>query len=360
MSEIFNYINYTDINHVDDYNTPQKIHIFQDVKFRTHVTSYLNFQTPIGINDNKIINITNKQLSFLVQKYIHFLGDEYANELKNTHNELKNNNIDFVIEEEVFQFFDYESVNGTGHSYDLMFYLLYCYKINNLKVKLLVVESDNMYYNGTLNLIKNNFNIEYIFIKPNKTYLFKNFMCTRTYQNVFFNEVKEFINEYLINPIIKKYENINEKYYDKIIKLKYKDINVLNRLNSFFEKTENSISFFTKNNIYDLNNVDNNEELKIYLINKAKHIIITCTSAYYININYYLHDTKNVFITLISHKHEMHALDLFVKYNNVIKQQMFSHLCSNIMDQVYNNLSFNGEIIGNLENTEDLISKLNI
>ena len=36
-------------------------------------SNYLNFYTPIGIHENKIISITNKQLSFLVQKYT-FLG----------------------------------------------------------------------------------------------------------------------------------------------------------------------------------------------------------------------------------------------------------------------------------------------
>ena len=206
MSEIFNYIPHNDIIHVDNYNNSPLVHNFSNVIFRTHISSFMNFFTPIGVCNNKIISLTNKQLSFLVEKYNHFLGNEYAIELKNTYDKIKSSPYSdlITINEDVFQFFDYESINGTGHSYDLMFYLLYKYKTNNLKSKLLVVESNNKYYNSTLELIKKYFNVEYIYIQPHKTYLFKNFSCVRSYQNIFFNEVKTFIDENLIKPIINK------------------------------------------------------------------------------------------------------------------------------------------------------------
>ena len=256
MNNIFNYINYNDIIHLDKYDSKISLFKFDNIKFRTYNLDYINFQVPVGININKkIISLTNKQLSFLIQKYFHFLGDNYANELKNNYDILKNVKNEEIIEiyDEVFQFFDYESVNSTSHSYDLMFYLLYHYKINNLKSKLLVVESSNKYYNSTLELIKKYFNIEYIYIQPYKTYLFKNFSCIRSYQNIFFNEVKNFININLIQPIINKYEGINEKYYDDIIKIKYENPNIIDRLNTSFIKTQLFNKFCSEKNIFDLN-----------------------------------------------------------------------------------------------------------
>jgi hypothetical protein len=86
MSQIFNY---EQINHNDDYEGNIMIHNFTNVLFRTQTSSLSNFQAQLGVTDDKkIISTTNKQLSFLVKKYVHFLGDNYANDLKNTYNEL--------------------------------------------------------------------------------------------------------------------------------------------------------------------------------------------------------------------------------------------------------------------------------
>jgi hypothetical protein len=208
MTEIYNYITYDSIEQIDDYNSDTiNIYNFNNVYFRAHISKYLGFCTPLGIYNNKIISITNKQFSFFVQKNGFFLGHEYANELQNTYNCINTFDTSIIcVEEEVFQFIDYEATNGTGHTYDLLFYLLYHYKLNNLKSKLIVLESSNKYYNNLLKLINNNYNVEYFYIKPQQTYLFKHFKCIRTYQNILFNEVKHFINESLIQPIIEKYD----------------------------------------------------------------------------------------------------------------------------------------------------------
>jgi hypothetical protein len=363
MSEIFNYISYNDIIHVDNYNNSPLFYAFSEVKFRTHISSHMNFFTPIGLHNNKIISLTNKQFSFLVQKYIHFLGNEYAIELKNTYDKINStlSNDILTINEDVFQFFDYESINGTGHSYDLMFYLLYFYKTNNLTSKLLVVESNNKYYNSTLELIKKYFGVEYIYIKPYKTYLFKKFYCTRSYQNIFFNEVKNFININLIQPIINKYEGMNEKYYDNIIKIKYKNNNSIDRLNTTYEKTHLFNKFCFEKKIFDLNDIDDNEELKIFLINKAKNLIIAWGSNYYININYYLSNTQDKFISIIFHNNILDESIFISKINdNTFKQNMPSQYCSNITNQVYNNFIFKGEKLENISNIDDFVLRTNI
>lgn len=359
MSQIFNYINYDSINHTDNYNNAPSTYTFSNVMFRTHISSHSKFFTPIGIHNNKIISLTNKQLSFLVQKYHHFLGHEYAIELKNTFDKINSSTIDDIltVNDEVFQFFDYESINGTSHSYDLMFYLLYYYKSNNLTSKLLVVESNNKYYNSTLELIKKYFDVEYIYIRPDKTYLFKKFSCTRSYQNIFFSDVKNFINEKLIHPIVNKYTNINEKYYDNVIKIKYKTSNVIDRLDSSYEKTPLFNKFCSEKNVFDLNDIDDNEELKIFLLNKAKKIIITWGSSYYININYYLYNTQNKFISVIYHNNIMPETSLLSKINSsTFSQNMPGHYCANITNQVYNNWSFEGEKFENISNIDRFIA----
>jgi hypothetical protein len=363
MSEIFNYINSNDIIHIDNYNNDISLFNFTDIKFRTYNSNYINFQVQLGItNDNKIISITNKQLSFLIQKYHHFLGHEYAINLKKNYEILKNEeeqNI-IIVNEPVFQFFDYESVGSTGHMYDLMFHLLHYYKTNNLTSKLLVVESNNMYYNNLLSLIKSYFNVEYFYIKENKTYLFKHFSCVRSYQNIFFNQVKTFINKYLIEPIINKYDNLNEPYYNDIIKLKYQNPNNIDRTNSCFKKTELFLNFCKNRNIFDLNYIDNNEELKIYILNKANIIRIYFSSPYFININYYLQNTNNKFISIIFHSNNISDSNLFTQQDDIISQNMPPNYCGNITDQVYNNYKFKGEIIHNITNIDEYISRTTI
>lgn len=351
MSTIFNFIDYNSINFVDNYDTPICIHTFTDVTFRTENSNYLNFYTSVGMCNNKIISITNKQFSFLVQKYIHFLGDQYAYSLQTTCQNIINTPISNIIKitEPVFLFFDYESINGTGHSYDLMFYLLYHYISNNCSAKLLVVKTDNNYYNITLSLIQKYFNIEYLYINENTTYMFSHFLCVRTYQNILFNNVKEFINKYLIQKIIDKYDQTNSVFFDSVIKIKPNNSNNLNS-HSVNIPTHNFRLFCKNKNIFDLNTVD--EDYKIYLLNKATNIIVSGSSNYYININYYLNTTVNKFISIIYNENMRHESDRMFVYNGkYYTQHMPGHYCANIIDQIYNSWTFYGEsvIIKNLD-----------
>jgi hypothetical protein len=359
MNEIFNYIDYNDIIHIDNYNNPLLLFKLNNIKFRSFNSQYLNFQVQLGINsENKIISITNKQFSFLIQKLNHFLGHEYANELKKNYEVLKSEEKTsdiLIVEENVFQFFDYESVSGTGHSYDLMFYLLCIYKINNLTAKLMVMESDNKYYNNLLNLIKTYFNVEYFYIKPNKTYLFKNFTCVRTYQNILFDYVKKFINNHLIEPIMNKYEKLNEPYYDDIIRIKYENKNNINRTQMSFKKTDLFKDFCKNKNIFDLNDIDDNEELKIYLLNKAKIIRINWGSAYYININYYLKNTDNKTLSIIFHSNIMSERNFLNQQNDLFMQNLPLEYCDNILNNYYNDFNFKGEIIDNITDIDNYV-----
>jgi hypothetical protein len=52
----------------------------------------------------------------------------------------------------------------------------------------------------------------------------------------------------------------------------------------------------------------------------------------------------------------------FISKNNNLffKQNMPSQYCSNIMNQVYNNLYFNGEKIENITNIDDFILRTNV
>ena len=154
MSQIYNYIPRDLILSVHNYSIKTEVKEFKNVRFRTEISNTLNFYTPMGIYNDKIISVTNKQLSFLPDILDHFISTEYATKLQDTCKNLNITDDNIIINEPVMQFIDYESINGTGHSYDLMFYILYIFITNNIKAKLLVVRSDNEYYNSTLDLIK--------------------------------------------------------------------------------------------------------------------------------------------------------------------------------------------------------------
>ena len=154
---------------------------------------------------------------------------------------------------------------------------------------------------------------------------------------------------------------MNEKFYDNIIKIKYKNNNSIDILNSSYEKTQLFNKFCSEKNIFDLNDIDDDEELKIYLLNKAKIIIINWGSTYYININYYLCNTDNKFISIIFHKNIMGESSFINAINyNTFKQNMPSQYCGNITNQVYNNFIFKGEKFENISNIDDFILRTRI
>jgi hypothetical protein len=129
MTDIYSYISPNNILVVDTYsNIEDNIYSFQDVSFRIELCpNFHNFHSPIATINNKIINISNRQLSFLSYKYIYYVGDKLAIQIQSTYNNLQSENY-IYIDEPVFQFVDYDSVMGSGHMYDLMFYLIYIYK----------------------------------------------------------------------------------------------------------------------------------------------------------------------------------------------------------------------------------------
>jgi len=347
MAQIYNFISHDNILDLHDYSSKSEIKKFENVRFRVQNSMYINFYTPIGIYDTKIISITNKQFSFLPAVLGHFLGDEYAAKLQNTYNNLINDTThDIIINEHVLQFMDYESISGTGHSYDLMFYILFMYTKYNIPLKLLVVKSENKYYNNTLEIIQKYFDIEYIYIETDTNYSIQYLYCCQTYQNVFFNEVKEFINERLISKIILKYDKLNSISYTTVYNIKEFGINNVNSItDTTYTYTPLFLELCNKNNWHNLKLEDT--EYIIYLINKASNIIITWGSTFYINIDYYLVSSNNKFISLIFHPLVICERSFFINLdNNIIQQCMPEWATSNILrDQVYTTFKFNGEIL---------------
>ena len=340
MSEIYNYIPENNILVVDTYsNKDDVIYSFQDVSFRIECSTLYNFHSPIATVNNKIINISNKQFSFLLYKYVHFVGHDLAIQTKYTYDNLQKGDCTY-IDESVFQFVDYDSISGTAHAYDLMFFLLYLYKKNNMACKLLVMKTENQYYNKLLNIISKYYDIEFLYIDINKNYIFKQYYCARTYQNIFFNEVKEFINNTLISKIMEKYNSF--PLFSTVHKLKVFNIHNINRCIDSFVITDEYKEYLQKNNICDLNTIED-EEYKIYLLNKASNIVIGCTSVYYINICYYIQDYTTKYITVVCHPNNSESWMFHT--NDKIYQHMPHYYCANYMDQVYNNTSFNGKII---------------
>lgn len=355
MSRVFSFIPREDVQFVDTYSDPARLHIFKDIRFRTGVASLYNFHTPIGIHDSKIINITNKQLSFQINQYKHHIGDWYSQELANTYNVLRTSNKsnDVRITDPMFYFFDYECVNGWSHSFDCMFYLLYMYSGWKFNCKLLVVKSDNVHYNNTLALIKNLFSVEYMYIEPNVNYVFSEFYCVRNYLNVLFHEVKDFVNKRVVQPILAKYEG--HPYFDTICKIKYKTNGNLNRLDTSLDKSDVFTSACEKRSIVDISNLEN-EELKIYLLNKATNIIVCWGSAYYININYYVQDVSTKFVSVLFHKNIMGERNFLTVENGTISQNLIGQ-SGEYVDQVYNTFRCNGEVIDSIDNLEDYTSR---
>lgn len=291
-SPIFQYIPISDIDIVDDYTSDIRLHEAKNAKFRIEEGLAKWVVTPIGLNeDNKIINITNLSLSYFTidtpfslhpgVNYVHVKIDENkaTNNTVSCYNNLKKATKFEVIDEPVFSFvslFPYAS----GHNLDSMFNSTYMYHKFGLKCKILVLKTDNFYYNLTLTLLKKYFDLEYIFLEMNTNYKFDLLYCVRQYHYLL-EDAKHFISTHYLQKICSLHEELGTKHHDAVSIYKYGG----NKNNNSNETCMQPTSKHEKYGVHDITNLtDTDLELKIYLLNKAKLIIIAGDSAFRANI----------------------------------------------------------------------------
>jgi hypothetical protein len=355
MPHIFDYIKSDDIIFLDRYEVRDIFHSLEGVKFRVNILSQDQdpywATVPLGVYNDKAINITNHSLSFLIEKFHHFISDDYARVLQNNFETLKKDTEFIIVDEPVFQFFGYALLSG--HMYDDLFYLLYIYKKFNIQAKLLAIKTDNWQYNILLELIKKYFDVEYFYINFNINYIFKQFYVSHMFQNVFFNEVKDFINLNLIDKVLYNFKDI--KSYDTILKIKTLSNNKVYSTDNIYTISDTFTKFMEDNMIFNLNSV-NDEEYKIYLLNNAKNIIITFGSIYYIYINYYCKEIINKNIIIISNtpSAEYHLR----KLNNELLYQTIDIYDGGYKDQIYNNTILNGKVLYPIHNLDEVLVHL--
>ena len=358
MTSLYEIFGHSDINVIDDYSGEKKIHQLSNVKMKIKVHDEYGFICFVAIQDDKILNICNKHIYYFPEVVKSLSGHKYLLGLHDLYISLKEEPIIEVIDEDVFQFFDYESVSGTGHSFDLMMYLMYIYKINGLTCKLLIPKSSNVHYKRLCMLLKEYFDLEFLEVEYNKAYSFKSYRCVRTYINTLFNEVKEFIDNTLIIPIIKKYDALNIPSSECVARIKIGLESTMNPVDASFCLTESFTNLCKENKVCFLDTTLP-EDLKIYYINKASKIIVCWGSIFYVYIDYYLISTKNKYISVIYHKNSM-AERKFITFldNSIYKQTILEY--SPILDQVYNTLRFKGEVIDNLTSLDEYVNQTNI
>ena len=278
---------HNDINFVDDYFGDSKIHNLENVKFRIENQSMMpwsKFQMALDKN-NKIINISNKMLSyFTILNYIS-LSSSFIKQCRDI---IVNDDDVITIEEEVFLFFDCFPF-APVHNLDDTYNLLYEYKKNNLKSKLLVIKTDNFYYNQTLESLRKYFNLEYVYLDINKTYHFEKFKCVRQY-HFLQKEASKYIKQNYIQKILDNYVAFPAIENISIIKTSHptncSEVDT-------FQITDSFKSFANNKNIFDTNILRENLEHKIYIINSAKNILVSYLSPFMVNIYNHTIDTEN-------------------------------------------------------------------
>ena len=332
------------LNIIDDYRKEQIVFKLNDIKYKIifnegkakHIISCLGID-----KENKVINISNKYLSYMpiIESHI----NEDAENLTNVYNDLVNNNIDEVIEEDVFLFIDCYSY-APVHNLDDIYNTLYMYKKNNMKCKLLVIKTTNFYYNQTLISINNYFNLEYIFLDFNRIYLFKNLYCTRQY-TFLQREAKKFIDTEYISKIINKYNY--DIAINNIAIIKYEEPTNVSKWDTF-DKSTKFLNFCKKHTIVDINiNYKNDLEYKIYLINKAKKIIVNYFSPFNVNIFKHCINLSNKEIYLINggNQPQYTTLNEFEK----ISENLYNTYGRQMRGEVFNNIKTLDEVVDKLE-----------
>jgi hypothetical protein len=344
-----------DLIHVnDDYTSHPAIHTLKNLLFQVDESNENDFLTPVGIQGNKIQSILNKQFHYVPERMGASSGVEYSKHLFDTYKTLSScleNSVE-TVKEPVFYFMDFESVNGTVHSYDLLFYLLYIYKTSGLQCRLVIPNSCNLYFKKTIELIKDYYTVEFLEIKYGKPYLFECLYCIRSYMNTFFLEVKEFVNTTLIDPILEKYKR--KEYSNTVGKVKVLPKGSIRSLNAVFPYSSEFSEACIQQNIFLFDDTTP-EDLKIYYMNNAENVIVCWGSIFYIYIDYYLKSTKDKFISVLFHKAMMPEKNCLVYHNGSFYQQM--NQGERGIQQVYNTLRFQGEIIDNIDSLSQYIHR---
>lgn len=336
----------------DDYSGDIKIHCIENCLFHVSVSSELHFLTNVATVDGKIQSISNKQFYYLPEKLNASCGRLYLEDLKQSYLtilETPKNTIPH-IPTPLFYFMDYESVNGTVHSYDILFYLMYVYKKSGLTCPLLIPKSTNVYFQNAKAMFEKYYDVCFYEIEMNQVYSFSKIFFVRTYLNTFFIEVKSFINETLIDPILEAHKDV--PFYDTVARVKMKPKEQVFTIQSVFEESDIFSSFCKEHSIF-LMPEDLSEELKIYYINKAKYSIITWGSIFYIFIDYYRKSTEDLYVSVIFHKHMMSQRCFIQTFPQYHRQIMY--LCDQSVAQVYNTLHFRGEIIEDLDSLDAFV-----
>ena len=318
------------VNIIDNYRNEQKLFILESIRYKFRSSgSFVISCLGIDIN-NKIINITNKILSYF--SIMNYLPSMDLHNIIETYNELVTDINYEIVEEEVFLCIDCFPF-APVHNLDDIYNLLYFYKKNNLKCKLAVIKTDNFYYNQSLISLQKYFKLEYIYLEFNKNYLFKKLLCTRQYHWLQ-KEAHEFIRKEYIEKIIEN--NKDKPYFKNLSILKYETPHNVSNLDTF-SKSEIYDNFCETKNIIDLNLYNNDLEYKIYLINKAEKIITGYLSPYNVNIYKHCSDFTNKEIILINggnNKQENNlnkhfnkiGENLYISYINKIKIYIFDDI----------------------------------
>lgn len=345
----------------DNFTGSIRTHTFPNVRFAYRPYSIYNWTVPLGLLEDEVINITNKKLSFFPIEMKNE-DPEYKAAATELYNFIQENKAeDIVVEEPSYLFFDFEAATSTVHTIDYLTYALYHYCLETPSPTLVIPSTAHPVCKDFLKLLQRWFPIRYFTVEPNQVYLFKRFTCIRSYIHVHMEEVKEFFNKNLIEPILNKYSSLPA--YNIVARIK-KGGNNLQTPVTAFAKSEIFDTYCQQHNILDLETLES-EELKIYYLNKAKYIYVSWGSIYYIYINYYLSSTYNKYISALFHKSVMSERRFLMKlnsryiYDNSIGlyQQNIIPFCGSFENQLYNTFVFQGEVLENLEDLREVVEK---
>lgn len=339
----------------DDYKSPLEIKLLNNVSFQFGESSENRFLTPVGVCEGRVQSILNKLFYYNPEILGGVSGISYTQDLRRIHDSLVSASNPIVINEPVFYCIDYESTSGTGHMYDILFYLAYFYKKYNLDMLFLVAEIDNIHYKALIGLLEEYLNIRFLFIQKDKAYSFQTIYAIRTYLNIYLPEVKDFINNNIISKILKKYDG--ESYYNTVARLKVSPKQDVLSKGSIFKESERMDRFCHENGIYRILE-DLPEDKKIYLLNKATTILVSWGSIYYIYIDYYLANTDKKYISVLFHKEMMPERRFLYGDGKRVYQTMTYSF--DTLPNIYKSLSFEGEILDNLETLDEYVERTSL
>jgi hypothetical protein len=304
------YITLDDIRQISSYtpnmdtitNFIPEVHIFHDVVLCTELISDGSIVSIVVSRDGKIIDISSKYLSLFLKHNTFWVpggyGPSFAACLKRVQSETPVQTLSSAV------FYGYDTFIGLpGHHYEDLLNNLATRRLAGMEQRysVLLPHFNNLYYNRSIDLVREHGNASVIWFAPGTIILLKSVAMTQSNDRFLPQTAAWFTATQIVPSVMSKFHG--RPFYDKIAILK------VNGNGSRFSSTpgrshsygQGFLNLLASRNITLIDTSSMAQDEVIYLVTAASYLLTTWGSTLTINYHFFRPDTRNLQVVVLCH-----------------------------------------------------------